>query len=168
MRFLSTIAGVLHCTVSLIYAVFMTCLAAPFVLIFFLFTSSAFLFKAFMLVNSNNKNKELKALPSPIYPLKRCLILRYRLPDENDPEYRHYVVAGNAITDKYCRISTQNEYARDFFKVHNPSSEDEYIQGTAQAIVWLRKKTSHYEIQCQVYSAELESDGSVTMKLIHF
>lgn len=161
------ISTVIRCVISFTYAVMMALLAAPWALIFFIFTFSTFLFKAFMTATSLPK-KELKALPPAIYPLKRCLILRYSLPEENDPEYRHYVIAGNPITEKYCRISTQNEYAREFFAVYNPTSADEYIQGTAQAIVWLRKKTSHYDVQCQVYSVELESDGNVTMKLIHF
>lgn len=170
MRPLTVLGIIGQGIVMSIYAVVMFCVAVPFALLFFLFVLGSFLFDEFILkVNGSYREyTTTKMLPPVSYPLQRCLILRYKLPKENELAYSHYVVAGNATTMTYRKMSTQNEYAKEFFKEHLHDDNDMYIQSTAQAIVWLRKMTSQYEINCQVFTAELEPDGEVTMKLVHF
>lgn len=170
MRPLTALGIILQGMALAIYAIILICVAAPFALLFFLFLFGSFLFNEFIFkVNQvHSTDRCTKMLPPVSYPLQRCLILRYKLPKENELAYSHYVVAGNATTNTYRKMSTQNEYAKEFFKEHLYDDNDMYIQSTTQAVVWLRKLTSQYEVNCQVFSAELEPDGEVTMRLVHF
>lgn len=170
MRPVDVVRTIGQVIVVLIYGTLMACIALPCAILFFFFVLGSFLFDEFTRKVNQTFDKCFvqKELPPVVYPLHRCLVLRYRLPKENELAYSHYVVAGNATTETYRKMSTQNEYVKKFFQEHLHDSGDMYIQSTAQAIVWLRKMTSQYELQCQVFSAELLPDGEVSMKLVHF